>query len=166
MPTTYHPSIDCDLKGIDKLPVNCNDEQIMKYWVLTFLLCLFLVFGAGASQENNAVRVKFSPGTSSAAFKNKIRGYEYVDYRLGAKAGQTMGVRLNTDNNANYFNIFAPAKLPGKDAALFIGSISGPRYHDKLLENGDYVIRVYLMRNAARRNEKANYTLEFSVNNE
>jgi hypothetical protein len=65
-----------------------------------------------------------------------------------------------TDNGANYFNIIAPGKA---DEAMFIGSTSGNQYEGVLPASGDYKVRVYLMRSAARRDEVANYRLEMII---
>lgn len=46
---------------------------------------------------------------------------------------------------------------------MFVGSTSGNRFSDLLPSDGDYTVRVYLMRNAARRNESANYTLNVGI---
>lgn len=79
---------------------------------------------------------------------------------LSAQAGQYANISMATDNGANYFNILAP----GEDTvAMFIGSTSGNQYEGTLPESGDYRIRVYMMRSAARRNEIANYRLEMIV---
>jgi hypothetical protein len=50
--------------------------------------------------------------------------------------------------------------------AIFVGSTSGNRFEAELPADGEYTIRVYLMRNAARRNETANYTLEVGISGE
>lgn len=50
-----------------------------------------------------------------------------------------------------------------KDVATFIGSISGNEFTADLAQSGDYVIRVYLMRNAARRNEKCQFALTVEI---
>jgi hypothetical protein len=46
---------------------------------------------------------------------------------------------------------------------LFNGSISGNSTSFTTMASGDYLIDVYLMRNAARRNEKADYSLTIYV---
>jgi hypothetical protein len=71
-----------------------------------------------------------------------------------------MVVVLNTDNASNHFNIFAPRKNRSEDEAMFIGSINGNRYGGTVSVNGDYTVQVFLMRNAARRDETAHYTLK------
>jgi hypothetical protein len=106
--------------------------------------------------------VQFAAGKSSATVKGSLSGYKTIDYRLGAKAGQTMTVSLKTTNAANYFNLIAPGET---DVALFIGSSSGNHFRGSLPADGDYTVRVYLMRSAARRNEKANYTLTVGIAN-
>jgi hypothetical protein len=131
------------------------------------ILATFLVFVAPmlsaqlvAADETRTERVRFEPGASSAVVEDSITGYESVDYVLRAGQGQYANVSMATDNGANYFNILAP----GEDAvAMFIGSTSGNQYEGVLPASGDYKIRVYLMRSAARRDETANYRLEMVV---
>jgi hypothetical protein len=79
---------------------------------------------------------------------------------LGAAKGQSMNVSMATDNNASYFNILAPGET---EVAFFNGSTSENQYEGVLPATGDYRIRVYMMRSAGRRSEKANYRLEMIV---
>jgi membrane-bound inhibitor of C-type lysozyme len=113
--------------------------------------------GSGGARTQ---RVQFASGATSATVEDQIVGYESVDYVLGAQAGQTMNVSMATDNGANYFNILPPGS---NDEAIFVGSTSGNQYEGTLPASGDYKIRVYLMRSAARRDEAANYRLEMIV---
>jgi hypothetical protein len=126
--------------------------------VLLSAVLLALAAGvAGAREDIKVERVRFERGTNSATIESSITGYAVVDYILGARQGQYMNVSMATDIGASYFNILAP----GEDqVAMFIGSISGNQYEGILPESGDYKIRVYMMRSAARRNEVANYRLE------
>lgn len=112
-----------------------------------------------SAQEIRQERVSFAAGASSATLKGTVRGYQSVDYLLGAAAGQTMTVTLKTSNASNYFNVLPP----GSDEALFIGSTSGNTFTGTLPAKGDYTVRVYLMRNAARRDETAKYTLSVAI---
>jgi hypothetical protein len=124
------------------------------------LACLgFLAAAAFAENDIRQETVKFKQGTSSVSLKGSIKGYEGVDYRLGARAGQTMAVTLKSSNRFTYFNILPP----GEETALFVGSLSGNSFSGLLPKNGDYTVRVYLMRNAARRNESADYSIYFKV---
>lgn len=103
--------------------------------------------------------VRFHAGASSAEIKGSIKGDETVDYLLSAKAGQTMHVSMKTDNGASYFNVLPPKS----DAAIANGSTLGNDWTGTLPVDGEYTIRVYLMRSAARRDEKAAYTLSVSI---
>ncbi|MGA7277724.1 MAG: hypothetical protein WBW79_07285 [Desulfocapsaceae bacterium] len=136
----------------------------MREIIIPVILSAFLLaLGAGAVGARDDIkveRVSFERGKSSAVIKSSITGYAVVDYVLGARQGQSMKLSMTTDNSASYFNILAP----GEDqVALFNGSIYGNQYEGILPESGDYKVRVYMMRSAARRNEVANYTLNASI---
>ncbi|MBD3819594.1 hypothetical protein [Brevundimonas diminuta] len=118
-----------------------------------------LALPAGAQDHSRTERVQFARGASSATLHGNLHGYDTVDYVLGARRGQTLNVRLQPTNASAYFNV----TRQGADEALFIGSTSGNQFSGQLPANGDYVVRVYLMRNAARRDEHANYTLTVGV---
>ena len=105
-------------------------------------------------------RVQFAKGANSAVVEGTIRGPQTVDYVLHASQGQYMKVSMATDNGASYFNILAPGET---EVAFFNGSVGENQYEGTLPATGDYKIRVYLMRSAARRSEVANYRLETIV---
>jgi len=113
-----------------------------------------------ARDEIRTERVRFAPGASSAVVEGSITGDETVDYVLGARKGQSARIRLATPHGSNYFNLLAPGE---SDVAFFIGSTEGDQFEGVLPETGDYKIRVYLMRSAARRSEKASYRLEIAI---
>jgi hypothetical protein len=79
-----------------------------------------------------------------------------------------MEIALATSNTATYFNVYAPGSGPG-DAALATGQLTGQmvpdlnRFDGTLPTSGEYTISVYMMRSAARRNERSDFTLEISV---
>ncbi len=129
----------------------------------TLFSVLLLALGGGVSTAREDIkveRVSFERGKNSATIESSITGSAGVDYVLGARQGQYMNVSMATDNGANYFNILAP----GEDqVAMFNGSINGNQYEGILPESGDYTVRVYMMRSAARRNETANYRLEMII---
>jgi hypothetical protein len=128
---------------------------------ITRALLAALLFSAPAwAEDTRTERVQFHKGANSATVQGTIKGYDSVDYVLGARKGQSMNVSMSTDNTANYFNILAPGKT---DEAMFIGSTSGNQYEGTLPASGDYKVRVYLMRSAARRDEVAKYRLEMIV---
>lgn len=120
---------------------------------------LTLLLTATVAQDTRVEDVHFPRGASGTTISDSIRGYDTVDYRIGVSAGQMMSVQLDTNNASNYFNITAP----GASAALFNGSVSGNSTNFQIPSSGSYVVSVYLMRNAARRDERASYDLTFYV---
>ncbi len=132
-----------------------------KFWAFLAVSAWSFTSAAWASDERN-VQVRFDAGASSTKIEDQIKGYQYVNYQLGAATGQKMWVELKSQNNATYFNVFEPGKGPG-DQALYIGSINGNSFETVLPESGNYTVQVYMMRNAARRKETANYTLGIGI---
>lgn len=114
----------------------------------------------GAAVDIHVKQVMFAKGAASATIKETIVGETIIDYKLRARAGQTMTVTLETDNDANYFNVLPPRS---EAAAIAIGSILGNQWTGTLPVDGDYTVRVYLMRSAARRNEIAHYVLSVGI---
>ena len=128
-------------------------------YLMTCVSLLTVPVGAAGTDIHTEL-VKFRKGANSAVVEASINGYETVDYVLGAKAGQYMNVSLGTKHGATYFNILPPGE---NEIAMFNGSVSENQYEGTLPASGDYKIRVYMMRSAARRNEVDNYRLEMII---
>ena len=133
----------------------------MRYgtFLKVLLLPLLILSSAGAFEEVLTQTVHFAKGSSLKTIHDAVKGWELKEYRLGAKAGQSMKVVLESSNDALFFNIWAP----GEEMALFNGSDMGIRFSAVLPKDGTYRVRVYLMRNEARSGEKAEYTLTFAI---
>jgi hypothetical protein len=117
---------------------------------------------AGVAHADASIRqekVQFVKGASSAVIKGQLQGDAMVDYTVRASAGQTLSARLQKSNPQNYFNVMPPGSA---GSAMFVGD-SGDDYTGVLPEDGDYTVRVYLMRPAARRGESTRYTLTLGV---
>lgn len=114
---------------------------------------------ASAEVDIRQEQVQFEKGSSGVTITGKIKGDQIVDYQLSARSGQSMVAIFKPSNLSAYFNVLPP----DSKVAIFVGSISGNRFEAELPADGMYTVRVYLMRNAARRNETANYTLEVSI---
>ena len=125
------------------------------------LLLAALVFAtpAWSADPIHKESVTLTANQATHTVKGKIKGYATAEYTLTGKAGQSLGVKLKTNQPSNYFNI----RQPGQEEALFIGSTSGNSYQAKLPADGEYTVQVYLMRNAARRNAVAAYTLDIGL---
>lgn len=124
------------------------------------MACALLPAGAWAADTIESIPVRFAKGASSATLHGTLKGDRIVDYRLRARAGQTLSVRLETGHTANYFNVLPPGS---RDEAIFIGSTQGTEWTGQLPSDGEYTVRVYLMRSAARRNETARYALTVGI---
>jgi hypothetical protein len=132
----------------------------VKAWPACMLVALLLgttVASAGVNIRQE--QIQFGQGASGMTVKDTIKGDQIVDYQLRASAGQAMVAIFKPSNRSAYFNVLPP----GSDVAIFVGSTSGNRFEAELPAEGVYTIRVYLMRNAARRHETANYTLEVGI---
>jgi hypothetical protein len=103
--------------------------------------------------------VRFANGSTGTVLKGKIEGRETVDYKITAKAGQSMIVELTSDKTTNYFNLLPP----GSEEAIFIGSTVGNRFEGKLPKDGEYTVRLYLMGKAMSSGLQASYTLSLNV---
>lgn len=125
--------------------------------VCALVACSSWVFAADGIETRP---LQFTKDASSTTMKGSLKGDKTIDYRLRAKAGQTMSVTLKTSNSANYFNVLPPGSA---SEALFVGSTSGNEWTGPLPADGEYTVRVYLMRSAARRNETASYTLSVGI---
>ena len=137
-----------------------SSSNLVRMSVATFGLLVSLTSVAVSQTEIRTERVQFVPGESSAVVEDTIQGYTIVDYVLGAGKGQFANISMATDNTSNYFNILAPEE---DDVAIFTGSVSGNQFEGVLPASGDYKVRVYMMRSAARRYEVASYRLEIMI---
>lgn len=129
------------------------------------ILALALAFGAASTSARAAEPIEsrpvtFARGTSAATITGTLKGGQTVDYILRGLAGQSMSVAMKSSHAANHFNVLPPGS---NDVAIFVGSTGGERWSGRLPKDGEYKIRVYLMRSAARRDEAARYTLTVGI---
>ena len=116
---------------------------------------VFALAVASPAQTTRTETVAEGAANAGTIFEGTLKGDDSVDYVVAGAAGQILSVDLSASNASLYFNI-----LPqGSDEALFIGSTSGNVADIPLPAAGNYVVQVYLMRNAARRDEAARYAL-------
>jgi hypothetical protein len=109
--------------------------------------------------------VQFPPGKDQVTVNGAVRGDEYHDYVLRARAGQTLSAHLTIqDTNGDgtvYFNVLPP----GSDGeAIFNGSTSANgSARVELPESGDYRLRVYLMGNDRDADKTVGYHISISI---
>jgi hypothetical protein len=122
------------------------------------LLSLVLIQGAAATASQKLPqRIRFERGKSSATIHGHIAGFDTSDYVVGATSGQQMDLSLKASNQETYFVLYS---INGKATDMN----ETDHYSLETTESGDYVIRVFMMRSAARRKGAAsNYTLTISI---
>ncbi|MCS7079168.1 MAG: hypothetical protein NZ585_03845 [Chloracidobacterium sp.] len=104
-----------------------------------------LLFG----QSSRPVRLRFTPGAFSTTVSGTLTGYAYRDYVVRARAGQVLSFALSR-STPQPVGVVLPAgggdPLPGGEDRTG---------HVTLPADGDYIVRVLLMRNDARRTKRA-----------
>ena len=108
--------------------------------------------------------VKFAPGNFGTMVSGTITGHEYVDYLLGAKAGQEIFAELSiAESNGDgsiYFNILPP----GSDGvAIYNSANDGNSTTVQLRSDGTYAIRVYQLGNDADTDKTTEFNLDLSI---
>lgn len=130
----------------------------MKRTLLLFVISILLNnTNAQTTKKINILKEK-----NSTSIAGVIKGSQFIDYQIQFEKGQTIEVLLTGSNQSNYFNILPPGS---KDVAIYNSSINGNKYNGLSDRSGLYTIRVYLMRNAARRNESSKFTLKIKLRN-
>lgn len=117
---------------------------------------------AGASLAADGIEsrpLQFAKGATSGTVKGSLQGRQTIDYKLRAKAGQTMSVTLKSGHTGLAFNVLPPGS---KDVAI-PDAIEQQAWTGALPADGGYTVRTYLNRAAARRGEKAAYTLTVAI---
>lgn len=134
----------------------------MKIPLLVATLCSALALVAAPAQAAGQLArhmTELSGAPQTKTMRGKLRGDETAEYTIRLRQGQTLAVTLKTNLRSNYFNVSGP---DGGDA-LFVGSRDGNRYRATVAQDGAYRISVYLMANAARRDERASYSLKIAI---
>lgn len=99
--------------------------------------------------------LRFAPGQAELDVSGKVTGYQVLVYEFDGAAGVKTSVLLTHPGSASlYHNVIAPS-----GNTVFNGSLEGSRFQANLRERGRYQVRVYLMRNDARRGKNVNFTL-------
>jgi hypothetical protein len=127
------------------------------------LLGLFSLGSMAQAADVRTNHVHFARGASAATLHGHVVGRDSVHYLLAVRAGQMLRVVLHGGDGAVAFNVFEPGHVPGRDGALYVGEHNGPRMEVRTAHDGEYLIQVFLNRAAARRGERANYSLDIAV---
>jgi hypothetical protein len=117
-----------------------------------------LALPALAADGERRVPVSLEAGVARS-FDDEISDYEVVVYVVPLRQGQVLQVALTSSNASNCFDIYAP----GADKPAYVGSESGSRARWTAAAGGDYLVKVYLLRLAARDGQMAHYALELKL---
>ncbi|RJG38275.1 DNA breaking-rejoining protein [Motilimonas pumila] len=127
--------------------------------IKNFICSATLLLSTYATASNGPIHIS---GQHPHPISGEVKGYDMVFYQFDAKKGQTLVVDFKTDNLSSYFNLYQPDSYPD-NGAFFIGSSQGNHMAQTLEKSGQYTLQVYLMRNAARRNEAAKFSFEIQL---
>ena len=105
-------------------------------------------------------QVQFAKGRSSAQVKGNIVGNAVADYKLRARAGQTLNVKLKASNASTYYNVLPPGST---GEAIYNGSTDGTSSSTALPADGEYTVRVYQMGQAKSSGQRSIYTIDVSI---
>ena len=122
-------------------------------------IALVLALGVAGAARAGERQVSFAKGATTALVSGKIVGRDDASYRINAGADQTLRVQLKASNRSCYFNLFAP----GAAEAAHIGSTAGDQFSVDRTRPGAYRAQVYLMRNAARRQQSCSFRLTIEL---
>ncbi len=120
---------------------------------------LLLVAAFAFAQQPKVIPVKFGAGQTSKTIKGQLSGRQDLDYVVTVGAGQTLSVTMKASNTGAFFNVLPP----GSETAMVVGDLVENKTSRRAPIEGQYRIRVFLVRAAARRGESSNFTLNIGV---
>jgi hypothetical protein len=127
-------------------------------WRTLIFLPLFFLTSTGAFASE---RIRFAPGNRSGSVSGSVSNYDVASYLFKAKAGQTASIKLTSANRFLYFSLEDPSTSNPLEADPKPDTVTD--WKGTLPKDGDYEIKVYLMRAEARRGKTASFTLTLSL---
>lgn len=125
--------------------------------LVNLMTCAVLICGSAAAADPvRREQIELTPDTTLKKLSGKIKGDETVEYRIAVPVGGALSLKLKSSNRSTNFNVSAD----GAEEAIFVGSRDGDRFTVTAPAGAVYKVSIYLMRNAARRQEKASYVME------
>jgi hypothetical protein len=123
-------------------------------------LPVLAILASASDAGQRMERLTSADGMTSAEISGRIKGDDGVGYVVGATQGQTMSVAFTPENPRCYFDVLEPG---AEEKPLHDGANGGNSFSGTLPISGDYVTRVYLMENAAKRDEICDYSIKIDV---
>jgi hypothetical protein len=122
-------------------------------------LSILALAGAAAEAAQRVERITLAAGLTTATINGRIKGDDGVSYVVGATQGQKMSVSFTPENPSCHFNVLPP----GSEQALHDGTNGGNVFSGTLPVSGDYATHVYLVQDAAQRDEVCDYSIKIEV---
>jgi len=130
----------------------------MRNRIILFLIVSVIALAAAGVSAQTKVRVHFPRGATSTTVSGTVSGFRYIDYTAGARAGQTMSLKLTSASEDVQFVLFDPSM---DNVEGVIGEVE---WTGELQFDGTYSIRVLLPRSAARRpGSSARFKLSIAI---
>ncbi|SFD89638.1 hypothetical protein [Roseivivax sediminis] len=131
--------------------------------LMHFTLALSLALPVTAVAQE-VREVHFGAGNFGTMIEGTITGHDYLDYRLGAGAGQQMFVELAVTRSDGFGNVNFNVMPPGAEwEVIYISSNDGNSATVDLPEDGTYTIRVYHLGNDEDAGATSAFTLDLSI---
>jgi len=115
-----------------------------------------------ALSQDETLRRLSVPANGSLTVRGTISGYKHDVYAVSIAAGDTLSVRFDTRSTSAYFNLIDAGDASG--AAIHRGDVDGKSASVKAARPMTYLIQPYIVRAAARRGEKAQYSFAITRN--
>jgi hypothetical protein len=128
-------------------------------WRHLLLLACLLLPAAAQAQAVRTERVAFEEGAESVLLRGTIQGREAVDYRVAAQAGRRVRAELTSPHQQLFMNV----RAPGASATTQAGPTGGNLYDAQLTASGELQLTVFLLGEAARRGDAAEYALSVEL---
>jgi hypothetical protein len=126
------------------------------------LLVLLLAAVAPLAVAQDAIRSE--PVTLTAGeprvITDTLGGFETVLYKIPLRSAESLSVALASSNLSNCFEIFAP----GTAKPFYLSELHGNRHDFRATAAGEYTVKVFLLRLAARDYQFAQYDLTLTLN--
>lgn len=107
-------------------------------------------------------QITFDEGKNAVQLSGVVAGEDTVLYKLHAEKGHFLSIAFETKNQSADFNLYVPGRGMG-DEALFASAVGGRTYLGQVRKSGDHSITVFLNRNAARKGDKAKFTMQVKI---
>lgn len=128
-----------------------------KLLVLSILTAGIFFVSASDTSAQSKVVVKFAKNQYGKKLSGTVAKYAYIDYIVAVQGDEFLDVVLKSKNGALGFVVLDP------DGNNVENGTDVRTYNEIVQKKGKYTVRVLLPRSAARRGEKAAFTINISA---